>query len=129
MLNRADAFTWARQRMVPLSPRQREKVKMQIPKMLYRLVLMLGLGLAFSAHAEAIKIGFITKFPADFFSTLQNAAKEYASKHPEVQIVFGQGQSATDTAGQINLIESMVSQGVKGIAITPVSAELVTSLV
>jgi ABC-type sugar transport system substrate-binding protein len=32
-----------------------------------------------------------------------------------VQIIFGQGQSATDTAGQINLIESMISQGVKGI--------------
>ena len=75
-----------------------------------------------------MKVGFITKFPADFFSTLQNAAKEYASKNPDVQIIFGQGQSATDTAGQINLIESMVSQGVKGIAITPVSPELVPAL-
>ncbi len=88
----------------------------------------LGLGLATLARADEMKLGFITKFPADFFFTLQNAAKEYAAKHPEVHIVFGQGQSATDTAGQINLIESMVSEGVKGIAITPVSAELVPAL-
>lgn len=101
---------------------------MRISKVLVRLVLILSLGLAASAHADAIKVGFITKFPADFFSTLQNAAKEYASKNPDVQIIFGQGQSATDTAGQINLIESMVSQGVKGIAITPVSPELVPAL-
>ena len=96
--------------------------------MLVRLLLPISMSLASSAHAEAIKVGFITKFPADFFFTLQNAAKEYASKNPDVQIIFGQGQSATDTAGQINLIESMISQGVKGIAITPVSPELVPAL-
>jgi ABC-type sugar transport system substrate-binding protein len=79
--------------------------------MLYWLALMLSLGLASSAHADPIKVGFITKFPADFFSTLQNAAKEYATKNPEVQIIFGQGQSATDTAGQINLIESWCPKG------------------
>jgi ABC-type sugar transport system substrate-binding protein len=96
--------------------------------MLVRLLLPISMSLPAFAHAEAIKVGFITKFPADFFSTLQNAAKEYASKNPDVQIIFGQGQSATDTAGQINLIESMISQGVKGIAITPVSPELVPAL-
>ena len=96
--------------------------------MLLRLLLPISMSLPAFAHAEAIKVGFITKFPADFFSTLQNAAKEYESKNPDVQIIFGQGQSATDTAGQINLIESMISQGVKGIAITPVSPELVPAL-
>jgi ABC-type sugar transport system substrate-binding protein len=96
--------------------------------MLVRFLLPLSMSLLVSARAETIKIGFITKFPADFFSTLQNAAKEYASKNPDVEIVFGQGQSATDTSGQINLIESMISQGVKGIAITPVSPELIPAL-
>ncbi len=91
-------------------------------------MLVLSLGFAASMQAEAVKVGFITRFPADFFFTLNDAAKEYASKHPDLQIIFGQGQSATDTAGQINLIESMVSQGVKGIAITPVSPELVPAL-
>ena len=94
---------------------------MRLTKLFYYLVVTLSVGLAISASAETIKVGFITKFPADFFSTLQNAAKDYAARNPDVQIVFGQGQSATDTAGQINLIESMTSQGVKGIAITPVS--------
>jgi len=96
--------------------------------MLIRLMLPLSVSLAVSARAETIKVGFITKFPADFFFTLQNAAKEYASSNPGVEIIFGQGQSATDAAGQINLIESMVSQGVKGIAITPVSPELIPAL-
>jgi ABC-type sugar transport system substrate-binding protein len=103
-------------------------VKIPILTTLVRLLLPLSVSLAASAQAEAIKVGFITKFPADFFSTLQNAAKEYAAKNTDVQIIFGQGQSATDTAGQINLIESMISQGVKGIAITPVSPELVPAL-
>jgi ABC-type sugar transport system substrate-binding protein len=104
------------------------ELKMRLTKMFQHLVLMLSVGLASSVSAETIKVGFITKFPADFFSTLQNAAKDYAAKNPDVQIVFGQGQTAVDTAGQINLIESMTSQGVKGIAITPVSPELVPAL-
>jgi simple sugar transport system substrate-binding protein len=112
----------------PTSPTSQEKVKIPIPTMLVRLLLLLSISVAALARAETIKVGFITKFPADFFSTLQNAAKDYASKNADVQIIFGQGQSATDTAGQINLIESMISQGVKGIAITPVSPELVPAL-
>jgi simple sugar transport system substrate-binding protein len=51
---------------------------------------------------------------------MENAAKAYASGHPGVEIVFGQGAAATDIEGQIALIESMVTQGVQGIAITPV---------
>jgi ABC-type sugar transport system substrate-binding protein len=96
--------------------------------MLCPFALMLTMGFVAPVHADPVKVGFITKFPADFFATLQNAAKEYAAKNSEIEIVFGQGQSATDTAGQINLIESMVSQGVKGIAITPVSPELAPAL-
>ena len=95
---------------------------MRLAKVFYHLVPTLLVSLATSVSAEPIKVGFITKFPADFFSTLQNAAKDYAAKNPDVQIVFGQGQTATDTAGQIDLIESMTSQGVKGIAITPVKS-------
>jgi simple sugar transport system substrate-binding protein len=92
-------------------------------------------GLAFAAllvnpaHAEdKVKIGFITKFPVPFYTTMEDAAKAYAAAHPGVEIVFGQGKSATDIDGEIALIESMVAQGVKGIAITPVDPTVSKSL-
>ena len=58
---------------------------------------------------DDVKIGFITKFPVPFFATMEDAAKAYAAAHPGVEIVFGQGTSATDIEGQIALIESMVT--------------------
>jgi simple sugar transport system substrate-binding protein len=81
-----------------------------------------------SLAADAIKIGFITKFPVPFFATMENAAKEYAAANPGVEITFGQGTSATDIEGQIALIESMVTQGVQGIAITPVDPTVAPAL-
>jgi len=77
---------------------------------------------------QAIKIGFITKFPVPFFAIMENAAKAYAAAHPGVEIIFGQGTSATDIDGQIALIESMVTKGVQGIAITPVDPTVAKTL-
>ena len=42
--------------------------------------------------------------------------------------MFGQAKSATDAEGEIAIIESMISQGVKGIAITPIDASVVPAL-
>ncbi|MBL8580840.1 MAG: sugar ABC transporter substrate-binding protein [Rhizobiaceae bacterium] len=78
--------------------------------------------------ADAVKIGFITKFPVPFFATMENAAKEYAAANPGIELVFGQGASATDIEGQIAQIESMVTQGVQGIAITPVDPTVAATL-
>ena len=86
----------------------------------------LALALACAGPASAgdsIKIGFITKFPVPFFATMEDAAKAYAKAYPGVEIEFGQGTSATDIEGQIALIESMVTKGVQGIAITPVESD------
>jgi len=83
---------------------------------------------AAAAAADPVKIGFITKFPVEFFATMENAAKAYAAAHPEVEIVYGQGQSGTDIEGQIALIESMVTQGVQGIALTPVDPTVAPAL-
>ena len=77
---------------------------------------------------QPIKLGFITKFPVPFFATMENAAKAYAAAHPGVEIIYGQGASATDIEGQIALIESMVTKGVQGIAITPVDPTVATTL-
>jgi len=81
-----------------------------------------------TASAADMKIGFITKFPAEFFATLENAGKAYAAANPGITIVFGQAKSATDAEGEIAIIESMITQGVKGIAITPINASVAPAL-
>lgn len=92
-------------------------------------------GLALSAalvapsySADKIKLGMITKFPVEFFFTLEKGAKDAAAKDGNIDLVTGQGASGTDIEGQIALIESMISQGVKGIAITPVDATVASTL-
>ena len=99
-----------------------------------RLLRLLG-GLALAAAvagpaaaADTVKIGFITKFPVPFFASMEDAAKAYAAANPGVEITFGQGASATDIEGQIALIESMVTQGVQGIALTPVDPTVAAAL-
>jgi ABC-type sugar transport system substrate-binding protein len=87
-----------------------------------------ALGSAPALAADKVKIGFITKFPVEFYSTMENAAKAYATANPDVEIVYGQGQSGTDIEGQIALIESMVTQGVQGLAITPVDPTVAPAL-
>ena len=91
-------------------------------------LLLAGIALAAATAGPAtaddnVKIGFITKFPVPFFATMEDAAKAYAAAHPGVEVIFGQGTSATDIEGQIALIESMVTKGVQGIAITPVDPD------
>jgi simple sugar transport system substrate-binding protein len=83
---------------------------------------------ASASAAGKIKIGLITKFPVDFFFTIENAAKKWAEGHPEVELITGQGKSGADHEGQIAIIESMVAQGVKGIAITPTGPQVQPAL-
>jgi simple sugar transport system substrate-binding protein len=59
---------------------------------------------------------------------MENAAKAYAEAHPGVEVVYGQGASATDIEGQIALIESMMAQGVQGVALTPVDPTVAATL-
>jgi simple sugar transport system substrate-binding protein len=100
---------------------------MKLPALLGGLALAASIVVPASA-ADNVKIGFITKFPVPFFATMENAAKAYAAANPGVELVFGQGTSATDIEGQIALIESMVTKGVQGIAITPVDPTVASAL-
>ncbi len=68
-----------------------------------------------AASGGTSKIGFITKFPVDFYDTMVDAAKAWNEDHPEVELIFAQGASGTDDEGEISAIESMVTQGVKAI--------------
>ena len=78
--------------------------------------------------AEEVKLGLIMKFPVDFFLTMESAAKEWDAATDAASVTTGIGKSATDDAGQIDLIESMVTQGVDGIAITPTSPAVIPAL-
>ena len=81
-----------------------------------------------AASTEISKIGFITKFPVDFYDTMVDAAKEWNKDHPEVELLFAQGTSGTDDEGEIAAIESMITQGVKAIVITPTSPNVQDAL-
>lgn len=96
-------------------------------KLFAGLAIAIALSVPASA-ADKIKAGLITKFPVPFYSTMEDAAKKYAAAHPEIELVTGQGQAATDIEGQIALIESMITQGVKGLAITPVDPTVAPAL-
>ena len=92
-------------------------------------VLALSMALVTSASAaEKVKLGMITKFPVEFFFTLEKGAKAAAAKDGNIELITAQGTSGTDIEGQIALIESMTAQGVKGIAITPVDATVAPAL-
>jgi ribose transport system substrate-binding protein len=81
-----------------------------------------------SGSGQSMKLGLIMKFPVDFYLTMKSAAQKWAASTPGVSLSVGIGQSATDDAGEINLIQSMVTQGVKGIAITPTSPAVIPAL-
>jgi ABC-type sugar transport system substrate-binding protein len=81
-----------------------------------------------SAAPEMVKLGLITKFPVDFFFVIEDAAKAWAAAHPDVELITGQGKAGDDHEGQIAIIESMVAQGVQGIAVTPTGPQVQPAL-
>jgi ABC-type sugar transport system substrate-binding protein len=78
--------------------------------------------------AGSVKLGFITKFPVDFYFTLVGGAKKWQKAHKNVSVSYAQGKSATDDAGEIAAIQDLVAKGVKGIAITPTSPAVIPAL-
>jgi ABC-type sugar transport system substrate-binding protein len=81
-----------------------------------------------AAAGAPIKVGLITKFPVDFYSTMVTAVKAYGAAHPNVTILYEQGKSGTDDASEIAGIQDFVTQGVKAIAITPTSPAVQSAL-
>jgi ABC-type sugar transport system substrate-binding protein len=69
----------------------------------------------------SVKIGFITKFPVDFYDTMVDAVKTWNKDHSDVTVLYAQGKDGTDDESEITAIQSMVTQGVNAIAITPTS--------
>ncbi|MEV4509941.1 sugar ABC transporter substrate-binding protein [Dactylosporangium sp. NPDC049525] len=80
------------------------------------------------ATSRSVKIGFITKFPGDFYDTMVGAARQYDADHADVEVVYGQGKSGTDDESAIGFIEDMIAQHVDAIAITPTSPNVQSAL-
>jgi ribose transport system substrate-binding protein len=80
------------------------------------------------SSGSALKLGLIMKFPVDFYLAMKSAAQKWDASTPGATVTIGIGHSATDDQGEINLIQSMVTQGVKGIAITPTSPAVIPAL-
>jgi simple sugar transport system substrate-binding protein len=78
--------------------------------------------------SDVLKVGFITKFPVDFYDIMVDAVKKYDAEHADVEVIFGQGKSGTDDEGEIAIIENMIVQQVKAIAITPTSPAVQSAL-
>jgi simple sugar transport system substrate-binding protein len=91
-------------------------------------VLSAGAGARPVQSQANVKLGFITKFPVDFYFTLVNGAKTWNKSHKNVSVMYAQGKAATDDAGEIAAIQNMIASGVKGIAITPTSPAVIPAL-
>jgi ABC-type sugar transport system substrate-binding protein len=91
-----------------------------------------GTGGASTASAtgsgQTVKLGLIMKFPVDFYLAMKSAGQKWDASTPGATVTIGIGHSATDDQGEIDLIQSMVTQGVKGIAITPTSPAVIPAL-
>jgi ABC-type sugar transport system substrate-binding protein len=83
---------------------------------------------ATQSSSAPVKLGLITKFPVDFYLAMKSAAQKWDTANQGASVTYGTGKSATDDQGQIDLIQSMVTQGVKGIAITPSSPAVAPAL-
>ena len=77
---------------------------------------------------DVLTIGFITKFPVDFYDIMVDAAKEWDANEPGAEVVFAQGKRATDYEGEIAAIQSFVTQQVDAIAIAPTSPNVTDAL-
>ena len=81
-----------------------------------------------AATDDVVTIGLITKFPVDFYDIMVDAAKEWDANEPGAEVIYAQGSSGTDDEGVIAAIQSMVTQGVDAIAITPTSPNVAGEL-
>jgi ABC-type sugar transport system substrate-binding protein len=75
-----------------------------------------------------VRVAFITKFPVEFFTAMEDAAKEYADTHEGVEIEYFSCQSPADVDCQIAQIEDAAVQGFDAIVITPMGTDVIPAL-
>jgi simple sugar transport system substrate-binding protein len=78
--------------------------------------------------AETVKVAFLTKFPVEFFTAMEDAAKAYAEEHPGVEISYFSCKTPADVACQTAQIEDAVAQGFQAMVITPMGPEVIPAM-
>lgn len=78
--------------------------------------------------AAPVKIAFVTKFQVEFFTAMEDAAKEYAAANEGVDIEYFSCASPADVDCQISQIEDAVVKGFDAMVITPMGTDVIPAL-
>ena len=82
-----------------------------------------------AADAAHVKVAFVTKFPVEFFTAMDDAAKAYATANDgRRRSSYFSCKSPSDVDCQIAQIEDAVAKGFDAIVITPMGTEVIPAL-
>ncbi|HWC67296.1 MAG TPA: sugar ABC transporter substrate-binding protein [Acidimicrobiales bacterium] len=81
-----------------------------------------------ASAGEDVKLAFVTKFPVEFFTAMEDAAKAYAEEHEGIDIEYFSCQSPSDVDCQIAQIEDAVVKGFDAMVITPMGNDVIPAL-
>lgn len=80
-----------------------------------------------SGSADKVKLAFVTNASADFWSYSHAAVKQFEKDHPDVQVIFKAGDGTP--AKQKQIVDDLISTGVKGISISPIDPVAQTKMI
>jgi ABC-type sugar transport system substrate-binding protein len=83
---------------------------------------------AAQAAGGAVKVALITKFPAAFFTAMEDAAKAYAAQNKQIEVSYFSCKTPADVPCQTAQIEDAVAKGFQAIVITPMGPEVVPAM-
>jgi ABC-type sugar transport system substrate-binding protein len=75
-----------------------------------------------------VKVAFVTKFQVEFFTAMEDAAKEYAEANEGIDIEYFSCASPADVDCQISQIEDAVVKGFDAMVITPMGTDVIPAL-
>jgi ABC-type sugar transport system substrate-binding protein len=75
-----------------------------------------------------VKVAFVTKFPVEFFTAMDDAAKAYADANEGIEIEYFSCASPADVDCQIAQIEDTVVQDFDAMVITPMGNDVIPAL-
>ncbi len=84
-------------------------------------------GAASTGESEKTKLAFVTNASADFWSYSNAAAKQFEKDHPDVEVIFKAGDGTP--AKQKQIVDDLISSGVKGISISPIDPVAQTKMI
>ncbi len=78
--------------------------------------------------SDPVKVAFVTKFQVEFFTAMEDAAKEYAAANEGIDIEYFSCASPADVDCQISQIEDAVVKGFDAMVITPMGTDVIPAL-